>query len=327
MTTTPATGCPPPSFTCTTGCTAGIEHLAGQRRRRRVGRDRDARGRAAHGDRRRGHLDVARGGELEGVTRRRAGERQVGERRGTGVVGAAGDRAAERPGAAVDRGGDRHAALGLVGARAVLELNDRLGGQRHAALRRGDGAVLMASVAVVPSVAVAVKVTGEPCRPDTAAAVVCWPAVAPSVRVADALPSDPVSVESGATVPSSARPLDGDALDGVAVVVRHQHDQRVRDRGADRSGLPVAADHLDGRGVRGLADVPAAALDGDGGDEDGQRAASFSLRSRIMITLGRPDARATADCEDTGARQPHEEADSTPSGHRARHCMSLQQCT
>ena len=60
----------------------------------------------------------------------------------------------------------------------------------------------MASVGVSPSTAVAVKVTGEPWRPDTDAVAVCWPGVFPSIRIEEARPSAPVSTTSGDTPPA-----------------------------------------------------------------------------------------------------------------------------
>ncbi|HEV2752096.1 MAG TPA: hypothetical protein VGV12_16355 [Gemmatimonadales bacterium] len=46
-----------------------------------------------------------------------------------------------------------------------------------------------------PAVAVAVKLTGEPVRPDTVAVAPCVPAAGPRTRVADAMPFAPVTDE------------------------------------------------------------------------------------------------------------------------------------
>src|SRR5437870_13115335 len=60
----------------------------------------------------------------------------------------------------------------------------------------------MASIGVVPSVAVATKVTGEPERPLTEAVVVCSPGVGPRVRCTDARPSTPVWAVVAETLPA-----------------------------------------------------------------------------------------------------------------------------
>jgi hypothetical protein len=65
-----------------------------------------------------------------------------------------------------------------------------------------EGWVFMDRSGVVPSVAVATNVTGEPCSPMTVAVVVCCPAELPRIRWMDALPSVPVPEVGADTLPA-----------------------------------------------------------------------------------------------------------------------------
>ena len=119
------------------------------------------------------------------------------------------------------------------------------------------------------SVAVAANVTGEPSRPLTVAVVVCSPGSGPRTRVTEARPSESVSTELRRNRAAPLRrPRDPHALDRIAVLVGHQHDQRIGQGLPHDRRLIVPVHHLDSGGGRRLSAAVVAAAKRTGGEEE-----------------------------------------------------------
>ena len=160
-------------------------------------------------------------------------------------------------------GRHHRASYGLPPA-SVRTTTGWLAGSKTSALSAAPGGcVVMMRPGSPPDRAVAVKVTGDPSSPLTAAVVVCSPAVGPNTRVMDARPSALVrEVSARDTSSALGGPVHRHVLNGVPVVVGHENHERVGEGLTRDPMLCVPIQHLDGFRLWGRLDALATAGEG-----------------------------------------------------------------